>query len=319
MSLRRELKMMLQAARLYYEDGLTQRQVADELGVSRPRVSRLLTGARAEGIVRIRIVDPFTTFDELGDRLVEAFGLEQAVITAGEGLSGGSLRRHIGLAAAEYLRNVLNDDLKVGIGWGRTLLAVIEALDIERRVGIHVFPLIGGLSQGAAAFQVNDLARRMAEAFGGNWQALYAPAFVTDLEAQDILLRHPDVRKAVESWDNLDMAVVGIGHSALQHHSSMFFGEYMGESLSQRLEEWNAVGDVCGRFFDIEGKQCCLEAGVIGISLEQLKMLNRVVGIAGGEEKAAAILSALRGSYVNVLITDTVTARAVLEMHESGG
>jgi deoxyribonucleoside regulator len=319
MSLRRELEMMLQAARLYYEDGLTQRQVADELGVSRPRVSRLLTGARAEGIVRISIVDPFTTFGELGDRLVEAFGLEQAVITAGEGLSGGSLRRHIGLAAAEYLRNVLNDDLKIGIGWGRTLLAVIEALDVERRVGIHVFPLIGGLSQGAAAFQVNDLARRMAEAFGGNWQALYAPAFVTDLEAQDILLRHPDVRKAVESWDKLDMAVVGIGHSALQHPSSMFFGEYMGESLFQRLEEWNAVGDLCGRFFDVDGKQCCPETGVIGISLEQLRTLNRVVGIAGGEEKAAAILSALRGSYVNVLITDTVTARAVLEMHESGG
>ena len=317
MSRRQELKTMVRAARLYYEGGLTQQQIADKLDVSRPRVSRLLAQARAESIVRINILDPFATFEEIGSQLVGAFGLERAVITAGEGLSGEALRRHIGLAAAEYLHNVLSDDLKIGIGWGRTLHAVTKALDTGRRIDIQVFPLIGGMGQVSASFQVNDLARRTAEAFGGVWQALYAPAFVADSQARDILLRHPDVERVVEAWASLDMALVGIGHFAFQRQSSMFFAEYMDEPLLQRLEERKAVGDLCGRFFDIRGRQCFEESGVIGISLRQLKALDRVIGIAGGAEKVTAILSALRGGYLNVLITDAVTAQAVLEKHET--
>ncbi len=318
MSLREDLRIALRAARLYYEDGLTQRQVADELAVSRPQVSRLLALARAEGIVCINVVDPFATCERIEGRLVEVFGLDQAVVTAGEGLSGETLRRHIGLAAAEYLRNLLVDNLRVGIGWGRTLHAVVEALDAERRVSIQVFPLIGGIGQVSPSLQVNDLTRRTAEAFGGNWQALYAPAFVADPQTRDVLLRHPDVGKVVGSWDHLDVAVIGIGHFVLHHHSSMFVAGYLDKRLLQTLAERGAMGDLCGRFFDAQGEQCLVEPGVIGISLEQLRALDQVIGIAGGEEKVMAILSALRGGYLNTLITDTVTAQAVLERYEAG-
>ncbi len=315
--MRKELQVMLQAARLYYEDGLTQQQVADELGVSRPQVSRLLTRARAESIVRITIADPFATFEEVEARLVETFGLREAVVTAGEGLSGEPLRRHIGLAAAEYLRCFLNDGLQVGIGWGHTLHAVVEALSVEQRAGIQVFPLIGSMGQVPASFQVNDLARGLAEAFGGIWQALYAPAFVGEPQARDVLLCHPDMKMVMEAWGSLDMALVGIGYFASQRQFSMFFAEYMDEALLRALEEQKAVGDLCGRFFDIQGMQCIVEPEVIGVSLEQLRALGHVVGIAGGEEKVTAILGALRGGYLNVLITDTVTAQAVLGKHES--
>ena len=317
MSICEELQTMLRAARLYYEDGLTQQQVADELGLSRPKVSRLLTRARAEGIVRITIVDPFATFGEVEQHLVETFGLREAVVIAGEGLSEEALRRRLGLAAASYLRRTLRDGLRVGVGWGRTLRATVEALNNERQVAIHAVPLIGGIGQVSPSFQVNDLARRMAEAFGGTWQALYAPAFVGDTQARDALLNHPDVKLVMEGWETLDVALVGIGHFAFQRQSSMFFAEYMAQTLLQELEERGAMGDLCGRFFDIYGRQCILEAGVIGISLDQLKALDHVIGVAGGKEKMTAILGALRGGYLNVLITDTVTAQAVLEHHEN--
>lgn len=317
MSIRKELQVMLRAARLYYEDGLTQQQVANELGVSRPQVSRLLTRARAEGIIRITIVDPFATFEEIEARLAETFGLRQAAVTAGEGLSGEPLRRRIGLAAAGYLRRTLQDGLRVGVGWGRTLRATVEAFDDERQLAIHAVPLIGGMGQVSPSFQVNDLARRMAEAFGGTWQAFYAPAFVGDPQARDVLLCHPDVKIVMETWDSLDVALVGIGHFAFHRQSSMFFAEYMDQALLRELEERGAVGDLCGRFFDVQGEQCIRESGVIGISLEQLRALDHVVGIAGGEEKVAAILGALRGGYLSVLVTDTVTAQAVLERHRS--
>jgi deoxyribonucleoside regulator len=317
MGVREELQMVLRAARLYYESGLTQQQAADELGVSRPQVSRLLTRARAEGIVRTTIIDPFATFKEIEARLVETFGLRGAVVADGEGLSGEQLRRRIGLAAAEYLRNTVTDGLRVGVGWGRTLHALTVALNTEQPANIQVFPLIGGIGQVSPYFQVNELARQTAEAFGGIWQPLYAPAFVADIQARDALLRHPDVSMVMDAWDALDIVLVGVGHFALHRQSSMFFADYMDEALFRQLEKQKAIGDLCGRFFDAQGQQCLRETEIIGISLEQLGALDRVVGIAGGEEKVAAILSALRGGYLNVLITDTVTAQAVLERLDS--
>ena len=95
----------------------------------------------------------------------------------------------------------------------------------------------------------------------------------------------------------------------------MLFADYMDDSLLLELEQRGAVGDLCGRFFDVQGRQCLVEPGVIGIPLEQLKALDHVIGVAGGEEKVAAILGALRGGCLNVLVTDTVTAEAVLEKH----
>jgi DNA-binding transcriptional regulator LsrR (DeoR family) len=302
---------MLRAARLYYEDYLTQQQIADELGISRPTVSRLLTQARREGIVQITIKDPFARSEELETQLVQSFNLKRAVLVAGEGLSGELLRRRLGFATAEYLRHTLGEGSKLGIGWGRTLYAVVEALDVQQRLGIQVIPLIGGLGQISSSFQVNDLARRLAEAFGGTWQPFYVPAFVP--AALEALLHLADVAPVLQSWPQVDVALVGIGHFASQHQSSMLFSSYIAADVLQKLELCGAVGDLCGRFFDAQGQQCFVERGVIGISLEQLRALQHVIGVAGGAEKVAAILGALRGGYVNVLVTDTITAQAVLD------
>ena len=317
MSSGEELRLILQAARLYYEDNLTQQQVAQELGVSRPTVSRLLAQARQEGTVQITVVDPFATFEELETRLEKDFHLRQAVVVAGEGASGELLRRRLGLAAAEYLRSTLNNSEQVGIGWGRTLHAVVEALGAERRAEVQVFPLIGGVGQISPSFQVNDLARRLAESFGGTWQPFYVPAFVREPAAMEGLWRLTDVESVIQTWSKLDVALVGIGHFALHRQSSMLFADYMADDALQELERCGAVGDLCGRFFDIHGQQCFRESGVIGISLEQLRALDHVIGVAGGEEKVSAILGALRGECLNVLVTDTVTAEAVLEKHGS--
>ena len=318
MSNREEWQQMLQAARLYYEDYLTQQQIADELGVSRPTVSRLLTQARREGIVQITIKDPFARSEELEKQLVQSFNLRRAVLVAGEGLSGELLRRRLGFATAEYLQHNLAEGSRLGIGWGRTLHAVVEALDVRRRLGIQVFPLIGGLGQISSSFQVNDLARRLAEAFGGTWQPFYVPAFVADSAALEALLHLADVAPVIQAWPQVDLALVGIGHFASQHQSSMLFSSYIAADVLQKLELCGAVGDLCGRFFDAQGQQCFAERGVIGISLEQMQALAHVVGVAGGVEKVAAILGALRGGYVKTLVTDTITAQAVLDAAAGG-
>jgi DNA-binding transcriptional regulator LsrR (DeoR family) len=304
---------MLRAARLYYEDSLTQQQISAELGVSRPTVSRLLTQARRESIVQITIADPFPGHEELQVQLVQSFALKHALLVAGEGLSGELLRRRLGIATAEYLQHTLSAGSRVGIGWGRTLGSVVEAFDARTRLGIQVVPLIGGLGQISSSFQVNELARRLAEAFGGSWQSFYVPAFVEDPAALDGLLRLPDVTAVIKAWANIDVALVGIGHFG-GAQSSMLFYSYIGDDALQRLEQCHAVGDICGQFFDTHGRQCFVERRVIGIPLELLKTLPQVIAVAGGLEKTAALLGALRGGYVDVLVTDSITARGVLEL-----
>lgn len=316
---REELQLMTRAAQLYYQENLTQNQVASELGVSRPSVSRLLTLARREGIVQISVIDPFATSEELVQELMETFGLKHAVVVAGEGLGNDLLRRRLGFAAADYLQHTVQNGFRVGIGWGRTLASAVDALPAESGADIRAFPLIGGVGQIDSSFQVNKLAERLADSFGGRWQPFYVPAFVEDPGALKGLLALPDLQVVMQSWSQLDMVLVGVGHFALQRQSSMFFASYMTDEVFQKLEQFGAVGDLCGRFFDIEGRPAYAEPGVIGISLDQLNALGNVVGVAGGPEKVAAILGALRGGYLNVLLTDTVTARAVLDRNRRHG
>lgn len=316
MAHREELNLILRAARLYYEDGLTQQQVARELGISRPKVSRLLSQAREEGIVRINILDPFSEHSSLEKELVAAFGLRQAVVTTCAGAEAEILRRRIGFAAAEFLACSLAEGQQIGIGWGPVLYSVVTSLDVRRKINIKVVPLVGGMGQISPLFQANELARQLAEAFGGVWQELYAPVFVGERVAREALVRLKDIQIVLQTWPVLDWALVDVGYLEFQNQSSMFFAEYVDSSTLQQLKAAGAVGDLCGRFFNAGGEPCGPEEGMVGISLEQLRALDGVIGVAGGPEKVLAILGALRGGYLNVLITDEITAQAVLAYHQ---
>jgi DNA-binding transcriptional regulator LsrR (DeoR family) len=306
---------MLQAARLYYEDNRTQAQIARTLKTSRPTVSRLLQQARQEEIVQIKIVDPTATHSALETQLLAAFPLVEAMVISVERDAVDVTRRRLGQAAARYLERTLQNGNRVGIGWGRTLSEVVNALEPRRPARIQAIPLIGGLGQIAPAFQVHDLARAMAEAFGGTWQNFYVPALVESDRIAATLLRSADVRQVSAQWQSLDAAIVGIGNVAFETDLQMLFVDYLTTEAQTRLRQARAVGDICVRFFDAQGKPCAdVMHGVVGIELKQLKRARRVVGIAGGAEKAEAILGALRGRYVNVLVTDEAAARRVLEL-----
>jgi deoxyribonucleoside regulator len=315
---RTDLQHMLQAARMYYENDLSQQEIAQSLGLSRQKVSRLLKEARALGIVHIHISDPFAADPALEQELKDTFGLRDVVLTAGDGLTNAALRQRLGVAAATYLSQAVPDKALVGVGWGRTLYQVISALEQERQANIHTIPLIGGIGQLSPSFQVNDLARRLAEVFGGTWRALYAPAFTEDLEAWRVLTRLEEVQQVRRLWSQVDLAIVGIGQFEMQQMAAMFFADSLSRQSLARFEAAGAVGDICGRFYDVRGRPIDSDNGVLGITLEEVANLKTVIGIAGGTEKVAALLGAIRGGYLSVLVTDTVTARAILDLHRSG-
>lgn len=313
---REEIQLIVQIARLYYENDQTQEQIAQRLQITRQKVSRLLIEARSQGIVQISINDPTQSDPKLSEVMRKTFNLRRVILIASEGLEGEQLRSQLGIASAEILGQIMTDDQIVGIGWGRTLYHAINSLSRSKQCRIHVVPLIGGIGDMASFFQVNDLVKGLAEAFNGTFRSIYAPAFIPDEQTRNGLVKSQELGTIVEAWDQLNSAIIGIGHVEFQKISSMFFADHISSENLAKLESKGAVGDILGRFFDSRGAQVEINAGVISISLEQLKAIPDVIAIAGGIEKARAILGALRGGYIKTLVTDIETARAVLSENE---
>lgn len=309
------LKLMHLSARMYYMEGRTQREIAEELHISRPKVSRLLSQAREEGIVSISVNDPLATVDTLADLLKDELGLSSVVVVPSEGGKQEQIRRRLGRAAARYLEESIQKGDVVGIGWGRTLHELVKALKRKRECDLTVIPLMGGLVQIAPSFQVHAMARVLSEQFGGIWKPFYVPAIVESESIQKSLLASEDVNRVVESWTDLTVALVGIGNLDLGPEVQMLFVDYLDGDTRVHLEQSQAVGDICMRFFDIRGKPIVEGLpGVISIELDRLHQVPRRIGVAGGKEKAEAIVGAVSGGYINVLITDETAARRIHEL-----
>ena len=309
------IHQMTMASRLYYEEGRTQQEIAAVMNISRPTVSRLLVCAREENIVNITITDPFETKTALADQFCQVTGLDKTIIT--QAIPKGELLnlKVLGISAARYLENELTPGAIVGVGWGRTLFSVVESLGQPIVSDLTFVPLTGGLGQISPSFQVNELIRCMAEKFNANWRQFYLPAIVQDDDARNTLLSTEDVKNVTDTWETMNTALVGIGNVSFDTEMKMLFAKYLDESTRDRLNAAGAVGDICMRFFDENGRP--IEdglRGVIGIDLEKVHRIPNVIGVASGVSKAKAILGAIRGGFIKTLITDDVTARAILSL-----
>jgi deoxyribonucleoside regulator len=311
-----ERALLLQVSRLYYEQNQTQEQIADALKLSRPKIARLLQRARELGIVQITIRDPFTSDHALERQLIDAFGLQAAVVVpASPTESERVISRRLGQAAARYLAQTIKVDDVIGIGWGRTLHQAVNSLAVTPlKTPPHVLPLVGGLGQVAPSFQVNELAQQLATAFGGTWDCLYAPAVLESRQALTALVAQSDVRRVVEQWKKITVALVGVGNMDSHSEVQMLFVGYLRPCDQKRLLAAGAVGDICMRFFDRNGRACPPAVpAILGIELRQIKAVDRVIAVAGGASKIDALIGVLRGGYIKTLVTDAVAARGILE------
>lgn len=307
---------MTKVARLYHERGVLQPEIARRLHVSQARVSRLLKQAEQEGIVRTTVVLPegmWTT--ALEDELEEAYGLREAVVVECFDQSEEGIAYDLGVATATYLEASLTGGDVVGISsWSATLLAAVDAMRRLPRVGAdRVFQLFGGVGNPSAEAHAARLTQRFADLTGAKPTFLLAPGIATSVEAREALMQDRFVQEAMAALDTVTLALVGIGAlepSSLLQSSGNIFAE---EEL-QALGERGAVGDICLRFFDAAGGPVAsdFDRRVIGVALEQLRGVDRSVGVAGGQRKYEAIRGALLGGWVNVLVTDHTTAERLI-------
>ena len=312
------------AAHLYYEKGLTQEEVARRIEVSRPTVSKLLALASREAIVRVSVRRPGQRDVGLQTVLADALGLRAALVLPG-GATGGAAVREIMLAqgALELLRETLPTLSKVeflGLGWGRAMLAFVEALEQRGDVFLggtaEVVPLIGGSGQSLEIFQINEMVRRAANALGATARLLPAPALVKNERLRAALLAESSVGPVVEAWRKLDVAVVGIGRRL----DPTYLAEYLqDEPLQHESVVRSSVSDVCSHYFAANGTALGEEhdARLIAASRDELKRIPVTVGVAGGPEKVAGIVGAARAGLVNALVTDEETAKVCLQISQA--
>lgn len=310
-----ELRLITKVARLYYEQELGQTEIAARLSLSQSTVSRLLKRARQEKIVRTIVSVPSGIYPQLEDSLQNRYQLEQAIVVDCTGDSESIIVRELGAAAAYYLETTLNHGEVVGISsWSETLLAMVDAMHpISRQIGARVVQILGGVGSPAAEGHAARLTGRLADLIYGRVTHLPAPGVVGSADSLRILLEDQFVREVLDLFDQVTLALVGIGTvepSKLLASSGNIFSPEELDLLRAR----GAVGDVCLRFFDQAGAPVItsLNERVIGMKLEQLRQVKRAVGIAGGQRKFEAIRGALLGGWINVLITDRFTAERLV-------
>lgn len=309
-----DIELIVKVAELYYLQDMHQRDIAEKLNLSRPKVSRLLKAARELNIVEIKINYPDTQRSSLEKIFEKKFNLKEAVIVKNTSGGDGRIFGEVTATAARYLKRVVRDGMSVGVAWGKTLKAVIDALKVDGlKYNVKVIQLIGSLGQSSTG--PSEIARKLAEAFGGSYYLLPAPAIVNTPNIKKAIMYEAAIQEIINMAKAADMALVGIGN--IDENSSFFTAGYLKKEDLKYLRDQQAVGDICAHFYDIEGRICReIEDRAITISFEELKSIPLVVAVVTGQEKASAILGALRSGAVDVLITDEQTASSVLELSE---
>jgi DNA-binding transcriptional regulator LsrR (DeoR family) len=312
---RNELRLMTNVARMYYERDLTQTEIASRLDLSQATVSRLLKRAHAARIVRTTVTVPDGLHSKLEDALQDRFGLRQAIVADCPDASDHEIIRAIGAAGAYYFETTLRPSEIIGVSsWSASLMAMVDQMHPVRGAeSPTLVQILGGVGNPSAEMHANRMTDRLGTLLGVRPEYLPAAGIVGSAAARDVLMQDPFMQKPLGLFDRLTMALVGIGAIEPSQMLASSGNVFQPEEL-QSLQDCGAVGDICQRFYDADGREVAHPVGerVIGIRLDQLRNVRRSIGIAGGHRKVAAIRGALRGRIVNVLITDRFTAEAIL-------
>jgi DNA-binding transcriptional regulator LsrR (DeoR family) len=304
---------LIEIARMYYEQELSQQQIARKLGISRSSVSHLLRVGKAERIVQIRIEEPSSPARRLQREIKERYHLQEArVVPAAEG--GEPAASRVGQAAAALLESILTDGMKIGISWGSTLYQVVHACRPAARRDVVVVQLHGGLGSGNLDIDGFELARQLADRVGGVYRVIRAPIVVQSRELRDMLVREPDIAEALRCGAAVDVALIGIG-SNLPEISSFVRAGYLGAGESRDLLAQGAVGTVCGLQIDRQGAIVpnSFNERLIGIEAAALRRIPIRAGVAAGVRKADAVRGALRGGFLTHLFIDEPIAGRLVE------
>lgn len=300
----------LRASWLYYAYGLTQKDVSLRLGVSRGTVIKLLDEAKQRGEVQMWIAEGERDCIDLALRLEASLGLDEAIVVpAADDVDQAA--KSVGMALGRFLSQVVADDMTIGVGWGRTLLASMASLRPVRHEGVRIVSLVGGIVEARGGNPLEST-WRMASQFGGECYLFIAPAFVDSADTKKRLIEKCGLDGIYRLASALDLAVVGVGDvgpGSTALAANMVSRQEVGE-----LVKLGCVSDVLCNFLDAEGHSVAhpLNRRVMSVDLDDLRKAGHVVIATGGAHRATAIRAAIKRIGCNTLVTDESAARALL-------
>ena len=309
-------QLMVQVAKLYYDMEKTQSEIAEEVGLTRWQVSRLIREAREVGIVRIEIIPRSPRSPDLEVSLQQAYGLREAVVVpTGEADDEGIGFESVAQAAGQYLAGINPKVPLVGVSWGRTMAAVAHWLPSGWNEGVHVVLVNGATNVRSTSQQTNVVAERFAQAGNGTATLLPVPAIVGKKSTREVLEQDPVIADVLALAEKAELVCFSVG--ALSHHSVLVESGYLDEADIDALGRRGAIGDILGHFIDSDGAiaDMDLDARTLGLRPEHLRDKPRAVAVSAGRAKHTVVLTCLRAGYINVLVTDEPTARYALEHH----
>ena len=306
-----EESLGLRAAWLHYIGGLTQAAVAKHLGLPSVKTHRLIARAVAEGAVKVTIDGDIVACVELESKLSARFGLHLCRVTP-DLVEEGLPLRALGIAGAEYLRNLLstNPDITIGIGHGRTLSAAIHQLSNLDSSHARFVSLLGCLTRNYA-LNPHDVMHRIAEKTGAQAYMMPVPFFANTVEDREVLLAQRGVSEVFSMAADSKVKLVGIG--TLEPAAQLVEAGLITVQEINDISAAGAVGEMLGYFFDARGQRITnsLTARTIAIPLDTRRREN-IVALVGGQSKIAAIQAVLASGFLSGLITDEQTAQMLL-------
>ncbi len=305
-----------QAASMYYLQGMTMEAVARQLGVSRSSVSRLLSFARDQGIVKIRVNAPTGERGTIAGEIERQFGVKTWVVPTLDVDSPPTRLRAVAVVAARRLSELLEPDMTLGMAWGNTISAVVAELAHDPKPGTRVVQLNGAANAlDSGLLYADSIISAAASAFGSRAIHFPVPAFFDYQETKEALWKERSIRSVLEAIDSCDIVTFGVGSMDPTMPSHVYAGGYLDAAELERARADGVVGDVCTVLIREDGSTDMeLNARASGPPPSQLQRIPIRLCVVSGAAKAPALLGTLRAGAVTDLIVDSSAAREVLRL-----
>ncbi len=301
--------LLIAASNLYYVEDLTQEEVARRLNLSRITVTRILKQARRSGLVQISVKASMPEMHRLAIALEQEWGLSAVRVVASSQDAKVTLAE-VGRAGAELLSRLMFPGCSIGVAWSRTVSALIPFVRKPLKPPGGVVELAGTYLERGQRYAVSwPLAHRLEVPL----EAIPMPVIVRSRQARDLMMDEPSIQRAFADAEHADVALVGLGE--ISPVSSLVRCGYLRREQLRELKEKGAVGEVLMSCYDARGRpvRVSFQDRVVSIGLERIARLPMVVAMAFGRSKLAAIRGALNGGFIHGLVTDSDTARRLLE------
>lgn len=308
-------KIHSRVSELHYKHKLTHQQIAELLGTSRIKITRLLAESLENGTVEINIKDAPSLFLETEKGLNQTFGLVQSWVVPSI-LQSKIQQNSLSLAATDALNISLTNETTVAVGSGKTIMEVSQNFKIKQNINCTFLSTVGIIPDHNLHFNAHSTAEMFAQYSNNSSNSIPAPFAAHDARLMKMLMKDPSISQPLAQAAGADIFIASIGN--ISNHSFLVEAKLLSTTELQAIKLSGAVGDVLGRFFDNSGSliDSSFNQRIIGLTLEEIKNIPVRIGVASGKSKRNAILSALKGGIFNQLVTDNQTGLWLIDQHK---